>query len=115
MYITPIVQKNEKYYAAFKSHFGYNVMFREGKIYNLENRENYKFVLESCKDLINISYWIKLFGRKLKQKYLLKLFIKDLNKEIFFNNFFINRSIGVISICNEEMSKRRMYNFLSII
>ena len=56
-------------YTFFDSVHGYNICVRLGKIYELECRDTIRYLLQVHPDLIDKSFWIKMFIRKIKKYY----------------------------------------------
>ena len=56
-------------YTFFESSYGYNMNVRLGKIYELGSRDTIRYLLEVHPDLIDKSYWIKMFIHKVKKYY----------------------------------------------
>jgi len=48
----------------FKSLFGYNVVFREGVIYNLKNKSSYIIIMKIHIDLVDLTRWFRIFFKK---------------------------------------------------
>ena len=56
-------------YTFFESSYGYNMNVRLGKIYELGSRDTIRYLLDVHPDLIDKSYWIKMFIHKVKKYY----------------------------------------------
>mgnify|MGYP001224815091 FL=1 len=73
------------YYAFFTSTYGYNTFVRIGKIYDLGSHNTVRFLLTIHRDLIDKSFWIRTFIRKIKP-YLKKII---LIKKLSFEDLFL--------------------------
>ena len=98
--IQQVTHNPAKFPVVFKSLFGYNVMFRLGVIYNLTSPSNYIFIMKTHIDLVDLSYWMKLFTRKSRHFVKMKKLIKEINSLMMKGDFMSYRSMGLISIQN---------------
>lgn len=94
-------------YVAFKSTYGYNPTVREGKIYYLSNKNTNKYLLEVNKDLILLSYFIKMFCLKVR-RYLFFRFIKSRYTNFLF--FIKSRETGKTNLITEKNEYNKYYN-----
>ena len=107
--IQQISHNKAKFPVVFQSLFGYNVMFRIGVIYNLTNKSNYIFIMRTYHDLIDLSYWFKLFVKKSRHYMKIKKLTKYINR-LSLQNFTTYRSIGLISVHNYTLKFSGNYN-----
>ena len=99
--IQQITDTDVKLPVVFNSHYGYNVMFRLGVIYNIKNRSNYIFIMDTNVDLINLSYWFRHFSIFCKT-YLKVKKLKTCIKN-YGLNFFTNRMLGMATIIDNAV------------
>jgi hypothetical protein len=76
----------------FESLYGFNNIFRLGKIYHLTT-SHYNYIMRTNCDLLDYSYVFKLFFRRVKQN----LKIKILRKCLTFDDLN-NRQLGLCTI-----------------
>lgn len=93
-------------YVAFKSTYGYNTTVREGKLYYL-SKNTIKYLLEVNKDLILLSFFIKMFCLKVRS-YLFFRFIKSRYRIFLF--FIKSREIGKTNLIKEKNEYNKYYN-----
>lgn len=108
--IQPVRDNALKFPVVFKSLFGYNVMFRIGVIYNLTNESNYIFIMKTHIDLVDLSYWIRLFTRNCRHFMKVKKLMKTINMLIIEGDFMTYRSMGLISIQDYTIRFSGNYN-----
>lgn len=87
-----------KFPVVFNSLFGYNVMFRIGVIYNLTSKSNYIFIMRTYRDLVDLSYWFKLFTKKSRNYMKIKKLLLSINNPIFRGDFSLYRKSGIVQI-----------------
>ena len=87
----------------FKSLYGYNGQVREGKIYTFP-KECLKYLLEVNLDLVNLTFWFKLFSWKISNY----LFLKYLSKKYKgIHNFIYKRELGLTNINIEKIKNKK--------
>ena len=72
-------------YTFFDSVHGYNICVRLGKIYDLECRDTIRYLLELHPDLIDKSFWIKMFIHKVKKYYRMRAICSRIRPEHIHN------------------------------
>jgi hypothetical protein len=72
-------------YTFFESSYGYNMNVRLGKIYELGSRDTIRYLLEVHPDLIDKSYWIKMFIHKVKKYYRMRAICSRIRLEHIHN------------------------------
>ena len=111
--IQQVTHNEAKFPVVFKSLFGYNVMFRIGVIYNLTSQSNYIFIMKTHIDLVDLSYWIKLFTRQCRHFMKMKKLIKKINLLMMKGDFMTYRSLGLVSIQNYTIRFSGNYNIFT--
>ena len=76
-------------YTFFDSSYGYNTNVRLGKIYYLKNKDTIRYLLEVHRDLIDKTFWMKIFIKKVKSYY----------KKIILCKKILTRHIHLVLLC----------------
>ena len=65
-------------YTFFDSNYGYNSNVRLGKIYSLTSRDTLRYLLEVHRDIIDKTFWMKIFIKKVKSYYKKRILCKKI-------------------------------------